>query len=125
MPYGLFADLILLVHLAFVIFAALGALAAFAWRWIPLIHLPAATWAVFVELSGGICPLTPLENSLRQASGERRYPGGFIEHYLTPILYPSGLSSRTQLFLGTALLAFNVLLYTLVFLRRRSAGRIA
>lgn len=119
MPSGLLADLVLLVHLAFIVFAALGALAALAWRWAPLLHLPAAAWGAYVELTGGTCPLTPLESSLRGASGEPGYTGGFIEHHLTAVIYPSGLSSRTQLVLGTALVVLNVALYAWVFLRRR------
>lgn len=76
----LLADLVVLIHLAFVIFAVLGALLIFKWRWIIFLHPPAVFWAVYIEITGGICPLTPLENSLRSKSGESGYSGEFIEY---------------------------------------------
>lgn len=119
----LLADLVLVAHLAFIAFAVLGALAALLWRWAPLVHLPAAIWGVVVELAGGTCPLTPLENSLRRAAGGSAYDNSFIEHYLTPVIYPSGLSSRGQALLGLALALINVMLYAWV-IRRSRAGRL-
>ncbi len=75
------ADLVLVVHLAFIVFVVVGGVLALRWRWAPLLHLPAAGWGVFVELSGRVCPLTPLENALRHAAGSSGYSGGFIEHW--------------------------------------------
>lgn len=119
MLYAWLADLVLLAHLAFILFAALGALAALVWRRAPWVHLPAVAWGVAIELCGGSCPLTPLENALRRAAGESGYAGGFIEHYLAPIVYPPGLSPRTQLVLGVGLVVLNLALYAWVLERRR------
>ncbi|HVN41123.1 MAG TPA: DUF2784 domain-containing protein [Myxococcota bacterium] len=119
MPSSLLASLVLLLHALFVLFALFGALTTLAWRWAPVLHLPALAWGVFVELSGGICPLTPLENSLRRAAGEAGYEGGFLEHYLLPILYPAALSPRLQTLLGVGLAAINLLLYAWVIRRMR------
>jgi hypothetical protein len=105
------ADAVLVVHLAFILFAAFGALLV-VWR--PLaaaLHLPALAWGVWIELSHGICPLTPLENSLRRAAGEAGYGGGFIEHYLVPVIYPAGLTPAHQNWIALGLVAINVLLY--------------
>jgi hypothetical protein len=111
MPYRLAADAVLLLHLAFILFALFGALLAFRWRWMPLLHLPAAAWGCFVELSGRICPLTPWENALRSRAGESGYAESFIEHYLLGLIYPAGLTHNIQLLLAGVLLAVNLLLY--------------
>lgn len=113
------ADLVLLLHLAFVAFALLGGLAALRWRRAPWIHLPVLAWGVAIEWIGWTCPLTPLENALRRAAGEAGYPGGFVEHYLLPLLYPGALTPTVRFVLGAVLLAVNVLVYGVVLLRRR------
>lgn len=116
------ADALVVVHLAFVGFVLLGALLVARrprWAWV---HLPAAAWGVWIELSGGVCPLTPIENRLRRAAGGRGYEGGFVEHYLLPVLYPSGLTSRAQTVLGVLVLLLNAALYAWV-LRRQGALR--
>lgn len=120
MPAALAADAVLVLHLAFILFAALGALLV-AWRgrWAWL-HLPALAWAVWIEATHGICPLTPLENSLRRAAGEAGYAGGFIDHYLMPLIYPPGLTPRHQVWIALSLVAVNLLLYGFALLRRRS-----
>jgi hypothetical protein len=120
MTHRLLADLVLCLHLAFILFAVLGALAALVWRWAPVAHIPAVLWGAFSEVTGGICPLTPIENSLRCAAGQSGYPGGFIEHYLGAIVYPPGLSPALQAWLAIALLGVNLGLYALVFWRHRS-----
>lgn len=119
----LLADLVLVVHLLFILFALLGGL-LWLWRkWLPLIHLPAAGWAVLVELQGRACPLTPLENRLRRLAGESGYEGGFIDHYLTAIIYPPGLTSDIQMLLGGLALGINLLIYGWVGYRlSRHAG---
>ena len=99
--------------------AVAGGLLALRWRWVPWLHLPALGWGATVEFTGWICPLTPLENWLRAAGGEAGYAGGFIEHYLLPLLYPAALTRDTQLVLGAGLVGFNLLVYSLVILRRR------
>ena len=115
------ADAVLLLHLAFILFAALGALLV-VWRgrWVWL-HLPALAWGVWIELTHGICPLTPLENSLRRAAGEAGYAGGFIDHYLVPLIYPPGLTPAHQFWIAAALVASNAVLYGWALLRHRVA----
>ncbi len=117
------AQAVLLLHLAFVLFAVAGS-ALVCWRLrMAWLHLPALAWGVWIELSHGICPLTTLENALLQRAGASGYGGGFIEHYLMPLLYPPGLQAAQQLWLAAALLGINLLGYgiALVLHRRRSA----
>ena len=95
MIYRALADLVLVVHLGFVLFVVLGGLLVVRWPWLAWLHVPAAVWGVLIEFMGWICPLTPLENSFRVAGGGAGYSGGFIEHYIRPILYPAGLTRRT------------------------------
>jgi len=111
MMYPLLADLVLIVHLAFVIFVLCGGLLALKWRWIAWFHLPAAAWGALVEFTGWICPLTPLENWLRAQGGEAGYEQDFTTRYLLPILYPGDLTRDVQLMLGTIVLAINISVY--------------
>jgi hypothetical protein len=120
MSASLLADLILVGHLGIIAFAVFGALLALRWSWAPLVHLPVLAWAAYIEISAGICPLTPLENSLRQTAGESGYSGSFIEHYLVPVVYPRGLTSSAQLWLAASLLLLNGLFYAYVVARRRA-----
>ncbi len=119
MLFRIAADTILLLHLSFIIFAILGALLAFRWRWMPFVHLPAAAWGVVVELTGRICPLTYLENHFRQKAGQAGYDDSFIEHYLLNIIYPAGLTQEVQYFLGGFVLVINVAIYSALFRNRR------
>ncbi len=122
MIYRALAELVLVIHLAFVLFVVLGGLLVLRWPWVAVLHMPAAIWGVFIEYTGGICPLTPLENSLRQSGGEAGYPGGFIEHYIQPVLYPAGLTRGTQLVLGSLALIVNLATYGVIIARlKRSA----
>jgi hypothetical protein len=126
MGYALLADAVLLLHGLFILWAVLGALAV-AWRhWLAALHLPAAAWAVWISVRGGICPLTPLEQSLRRAAGQAGYEGGFVAHYLEPLIYPPGLTLDAQLVFGAAVLAINLALYAWVahrvISRRRRPG---
>jgi len=116
------ADLVLLAHLGFVAFVLLGGLAVLRWPRLAWVHLPAVVWAVLIEYAGWICPLTPLENTLRQAGGEAAYAGGFVEHYVTACLYPSGLTRSVQIALGSIVLVLNAVVYWR-FAARRLAGR--
>ena len=117
------ADALVLVHLAFIVFAMIGGLFV-AWRArIAWLHLPTAAWAAAIEFSGTICPLTPLENSLRVRGGEAGYSGGFIDHYITALIYPDGLTRTTQIAIGSGVLIMNVVLYALVIRRQRKGGR--
>ena len=119
MIHRLAADAVLLLHLGFILFVLLGGLLALRWRWAPMLHLPAAAWGVYVELSGGLCPLTPLENRLRSAAGEAGYTGGFIEHYLLALIYPAGLTHEIQYVLVAIVVGVNGLAYAWVWRRRR------
>jgi uncharacterized protein DUF2784 len=116
------ADAVLVGHLAFIAFVMLGALAVWRWRWVTWLHVPALAWAAFVEASGRVCPLTPLENALRMSAGDKGYAGDFVEHYLLAIVYPSGLTREIQWLLAALVLIVNALLYGRLWLRaRRSA----
>jgi hypothetical protein len=119
MLFQALADLVVVAHLGFIVFALLGALLALRWPGVLWVHAPAAVWAVAIELGGWICPLTPLENSLRRAGGAAGYPSGFIEHYLLPVIYPPGLTREIQIVLGLGLLAINALVYRAVWYRWR------
>lgn len=123
MPYAMAADLLVVLHLIFILFVAAGGLAVLRWPRLAWAHLPAAVWGAAIELGGWICPLTPLENSLRLRGGEAGYTGGFIEHYILPLVYPSGLTREIQIGLGIAVIVVNGLAYTTLVLRRRRAGR--
>src|SRR5918994_4691763 len=102
------AALVVFVHLAFVVFATLGALLAIRWPRLAWVHVPCAVWAAFVEFSGGICPLTPLENELRQRAGLELYRGDFVANYVFPVLYPEGLTREAQLVIGLFVVLLNV-----------------
>jgi hypothetical protein len=125
--YRALADFVLLSHLAFIVFVIAGGCFALRWRWVPFVQLPAALWGVFIEISGRVCPLTPLENALRHAAGSSGYSGGFVEHYLVPVIYPSALSHPIQLVLASLVVFVNALVYWIVWRRhgtprqRRSA----
>lgn len=118
MSYRLLADATLLLHLAFIAFVVVGGLFVGRWPRLPWLHVPAVLWAVTVELWGGICPLTPMENRLRQLGGEAGYAEGFIEHYLWPIIYPAGLTREWQIALGLGVAAINLFAYALWWRRR-------
>jgi len=107
-----------LTHFAFVLFVVFGAFLAVRWRRVLWLHLPCAAWGAWIELTGGICPLTPLENQLRLRAGGSGYEGGFVDHYLMPILYPVGLTRPVQIALGTAVIVFNVAVYSWILWRR-------
>lgn len=119
MHYRLLADLVLLLHAAFVIFVMLGGLLALRWPRAAWVHLPIVAWGAGIEFLGGICPLTPLENHWRRLAGDQGYPGGFVEHYVFAALYPEGLTREIQLGLGLLVLVVNVLIYGLVWRRRK------
>ena len=118
--YGFLADLVMVLHFAFILLVVFGGLLALRWQGFALLHLPAVLWALFLELKPGtLCPLTPLEQSLRLLAGESAYRGGFIEHYLGPIIYPD-MSMQDQYFLGIGLLALTVVIYWRVYRKWKS-----
>ena len=109
--HRLLADLVLILHLAFVVFVLCGGLLVLKWRWIAWLHLPAAYWGTVVEFTGWICPLTPLENWLRAQGGQATYRSDFIAQYLLPVLYPEDLTRGVQLLLGTMVVVLNAAVY--------------
>ena len=111
------ADLVVALHLAFVAFVACGGLLVLRRPRLAWLHLPALAWGVAVEYAGWTCPLTPLEQWLRTRAGEGGYAGGFVEHYLLPLLYPVGLARPTQCLLGTLALVINAAIYAWVLWR--------
>jgi hypothetical protein len=121
MLYGIAADIVVWIHLGFVLFSVLGAILVIRWRRVLWLHLPAVFWAIWIELTGGICPLTPLENWLRNRAGQGGYQGDFVEHYLMPVLYPIGLTRSLQIVLGLLVIMINASLYGYIFwqFRRR------
>jgi hypothetical protein len=121
MLYRFLADVVVVAHAGFVVFVVLGGFLALRWRRTLWLHLPAALWGMLIEVDGWTCPLTPLENELRQRGGEAGYTGGFVERYIVSILYPHELTRTTQILLGIFVLAINLVVYWRVF-RRRSAG---
>jgi hypothetical protein len=121
MAYGLLADLVVLLHGAFVLFVVLGVLLVARWRWLLPFHLTCAAWGAYLEFTGAICPLTPLENHFRGLAGEAGYTGGFIEHYIVPVIYPPGLTERIQVILGVGVVVLNVTGYAVLWHRRRAA----
>ncbi len=110
----LMADAVLVVHLLFIVFAVTGAFAALRWRPLIWVHLPCAIWAVAIEWGGWICPLTPLEVFFRRCAGQAGYAGGFIDHYLLPIIYPHNLTRGIQVGLGLGVLVINLIAYALI-----------
>jgi len=119
--YHRLADLLVLLHLTFVLFVLFGGLLILKWPWVMWLHLPAASWGALIEFTGWICPLTPLEQWLRETGGGLGYQSGFIEHYVLPLLYPAGLTGRVQVVLGLLVLLLNCGVYLLVFRRRRQS----
>lgn len=118
MGYSLLADAVVLVHGLFVLFVVLGGLAVLRWRRLAWLHVPAAVWGALIELTGGTCPLTHLEVWLRRRAGGAGYEGGFIDHYILPLIYPAGLTRRGQIVLGLLVVALNLAVYGFILLRR-------
>ena len=117
----LLADTVLVAHGLFIAFVLLGGLAVARWPRLAWLHLPAVAWGAWVSAAGWICPLTPLENHLRQAAGQAGYAGGFIEHYLVAIIYPEGLTRGLQLLFGGVVIGINLLAYGALWRRLRSS----
>ncbi|MDY0268553.1 DUF2784 domain-containing protein [Trichloromonas sp.] len=122
MLYTLLAKVTLLSHLGFILFVLFGALAVRRRPWLAWLHLPAGVWGTLVELTGWFCPLTDLENHCRRLAGEAGYTGSCIDHYLTALIYPDGLSRPLQILLGLGVLVLNLWLYAgLIRARRRES----
>lgn len=117
MLYIVSAYITVLLHLAFIIFVPLGGLLVLRWRWWAWIHVPVFLWGALISFGGWICPLTPLENWLRVRGGELGYQGGFIEHYILPVIYPRNLTRGLQIAIGIAVLLLNLVFYAIVVRR--------
>jgi hypothetical protein len=117
------ADAVLVIHFAFVAFAVLGGFLVLRWPRLAWIHLPAVAWGALIEFGGWICPLTPLEVSLRRAAGQAGYSGDFVAHYVVALLYPEVLTRPMQIALGALVVLINVLLYAIVVRHTRCGAR--
>jgi hypothetical protein len=123
MIYRSLADVVLVIHLAFAIFAGIGGLLVLRWRKLAWVHVPCAVWGALIMFAGWICPLTPLENGLRQRGGQAGYEGGFIEHYVVSVLYPSGLTRGLQFGIGAGVVIVNAAVYGPMIARARRRRR--
>ena len=113
------ADAIVLLHFAFIVFVLFGAWCVLRWKWIAWLHVPAFVWGALVEFRGAECPLTPLEQRARAMAGDQSYTGGFVEHYVMPVMYPVGLTPTIQFWLGLFVVAVNLAVYAFVIARSR------
>ncbi|MFO8025773.1 DUF2784 domain-containing protein [Thiohalophilus sp.] len=120
--YLILAELTVLLHFLFVAFVTVGALLLLRWPKLIWLHLPALFWGIYIQFSGGYCPLTPLEKNFRQLAGMKTYDGGFINHYLIPIIYPPGLTAEMQFMIGIGLIVLNALIYVLFIYGQRHKG---
>jgi len=119
MGWSILADVVLVLHGAFIAWVALGAAAVWRWPRLAWLHLPALAWAMWIEATAGLCPLTPLENSLRQRAGQQGIDGSFTDHYLGALIYPQGLTPAAQWRIALLLAAYNLVLYGLMVWRAR------
>ena len=124
MGYRILADAVLVVHLGFILFVVAGGLLVLRRKAVAWVHLPAVAWGALIEFMGWVCPLTPLEIWARSRAGGTGYSGGFIEHYLLPVVYPAALTHEIQIVLGASVLILNLFIYAWIFARgiKRSAG---
>jgi hypothetical protein len=120
MGFRLLADLIVALHAAFILFVVGGVGLVVRWPRLLPVHLVCVAWGAYTEFTGTVCPLTPLENQFRRLAGESGYTGGFIEHYLIPVIYPAGLTPRIQLMLGLLAIGVNLIGYAALWRRRRT-----
>ncbi len=122
MPYRLIADLLVSLHLLFIVMVVLGGFLVLRWPKLAWLHVPVVIWGFLVELMGWICPLTPLEQKMRLAAGDGRYTGGFIEHYLIPLIYPGGMTAGMRMTLAALVLVINAAIYLRLWQKRRTRG---
>ena len=118
MLYRILADIVVLIHLCFIVFSVFGGFLVIRRRWWVWVHIPAVLWAALIEFGNWLCPLTPIENWFRRAGGAAGYEAGFVENYIVPIIYPSSLTRQTQTVLGLLVLAINLCIYVWVLYRR-------
>jgi hypothetical protein len=118
--YSLFADAVVVLHFIFIAFVVAGGLLALHWPRLAFVHLPAVIWGAAIEISGWICPLTPLENHLRRLGGDSAYSGDFIEQYIVPVIYPADLTAFTQYILGGLVIVVNLIIYAFIIRKQRA-----
>jgi hypothetical protein len=118
MVFSVLAFGTVLLHLAFILFVIFGGLAAARRPRLAPLHLACAAWGAYVALANRVCPLTPLENAFRRRAGEAGYDGGFLEHYMLAVIYPTGLTASTQQVLGVIVIVLNVAVYGWIWTRR-------
>src|SRR5947199_8454428 len=114
MLYRVLADVVVLLHTAFVVFVVAGGFLVWRWRWVVWAHVPCASWGIAIEYGGWVCPLTPLENALRARAGLEGSRGGFVELYVIPSLYPAGLGRPTQAIQVTLVLVVDPVAYVVL-----------
>lgn len=119
MTAKLIADILVIIHFTFIVFVVLGGFLVLKNSWVSILHIPSVLWAALLEIKGWLCPLTPLEHYFRQLSGSNDYTGGFIDHYLVALIYPDGLTREMQITLGFVVLGINLVIYSLVLVKRR------
>lgn len=124
MVFRFVADSVALLHAAFVLFVVIGGFLAVRWRWLVWLHVPSVAWGALIELVGWTCPLTPLENALRNRAGELGYSGGFVDHYVIRALYPSGLTREVQIILGAFVLLVTAIAYGLFWRTRQDPSNV-
>ncbi len=120
--FQVLADGVVIIHLGFILFVIFGGIIAVFWPKVLLIQITCVIWGIFIELTGFICPLTPMENYLRQQAGQMPYSGDFIMHYIEPVIYPEGLTREFQILMGLLAFVVNVLVYIWLFHRKRSGA---
>ena len=114
------ADLIVLLHFTYILFVVFGGLFVFKWRLVAWGHIPCVIWGVIIEFTGWVCPLTPIENTLRYSGGGAGYSNSFIEHYLLPVIYPTVLTRELQIWIGIVVIVVNIAIYAWLYLLRAS-----
>ena len=122
MTWGVLAEVVVVLHFCFVLFVLFGGALALRWPKVVWVHFPAAAWGALISFAGWVCPLTPLEKWLRRQGGAAGYEGGFVEHYILPVLYPRGLTPGIQIALGVIVILLNVFIYRRVYRRRMAMG---
>jgi len=123
MVYRIAADSVAVLHFMFILFVVFGGFLAIRWHKVSWFHIPMAVWGALIEFAGWICPLTPLENKLRRASGDSGFAAGFIEEYILPVIYPAGMTRGVQIALGSAVIIINIFIYGYLLSRRSRKSR--
>jgi|ERR1051325_3088736 hypothetical protein len=111
MIWKLAANIVALIHLAFILFVILGGVLLLRWPKLMWLHVPAAVWGALIEFAGWYCPLTTIENLCLRRAGEAGYSGGFVAHYIFRVIYPAGLTRGIEIAIGVFVVAVNLSIY--------------